>query len=267
MPEGHTLHRIADVHNRLLAGGPVAAASPQGRFAEGAAILDGARLSEVRAHGKHLFYEWMDAPTLYVHLGLIGKFRTWSRRLPPEPSAATRLVMTNERATTYLTGPMACRLVEPSEVEQIVAAMGPDPIASRRGRNEFKRRLARKRGPIGAALLDQGVLAGVGNVYRSELLFLIGINPQTPAASLTETEADALWDTTVDELRAGVTAGRIVTVKAREAGVRSRMDLDRDEALYAYHRDGLPCRRCSTEIRMTEMGNRRIWWCPQCQPE
>jgi formamidopyrimidine-DNA glycosylase len=267
MPEGHTLHRIANVHNRLLAGGPVVAASPQGRFAEGAAMLDGASLSRVWAYGKHLFYDWADAPTLYVHLGLIGKFRTFSKRTPPEPSPATRLTMANEQATTYLAGPMACRLVEPSEVERIVGAMGPDPIASRRGRKEFARRLAKKRGPIGAALLDQSVLAGVGNVYRAELLFLAGINPKRPAGSLTDSEVNELWDMTVDELRAGVAAGRIVTVRAREAGVRSRLDLDRDEALYTYHRDGLPCRRCGTEIRMTQMGNRRIWWCPRCQPE
>lgn len=266
MPEGHTLHRIAKRHNRLFAGSTVEAASPQGRFSEGAAMLDGAELADVRPYGKHLFYHWADAPTLYVHLGLIGKFRTWAKRTPPPPSPATRLSMTNDAATTYLTGPMACRLLEPGEEDEIVGRMGPDPIASRRGRTEFARRLAKKRKPIGAALLDQGLLAGVGNVYRAELLFLAGIHPARPADSLSTDEVDALWDLTVDELRLGVDMGRIVTVRPREARVRSRKDLDRDEALYAYHRDGLPCRRCGTTISMADSGNRRIWWCPACQP-
>ncbi len=267
MPEGHTLHRIGRLHHDVFSGGPVAMSSPQGRFATGAAALNGKPLRSVQAYGKHLFYRWEGAPDLYVHLGLIGKFTTWHDGTAPAPTPGTRLAMTNHAATSYLSGPMACRLLEPGEEETIVGKLGPDPIASRRGRREFAARLSRKRGPIGAALLDQGVIAGIGNVYRAELLFLLGIHPARPANELPPDEVDALWDLTVDELRAGVRTGRIITVRPAEVGARRRRDLDRDEAVYAYGRDGMPCRRCGTSIRMTDLGNRRMWWCPGCQPE
>lgn len=266
MPEGHTLHRIARRHDRLFSGGTVRAASPQGRFVDGAALLDGSTLEAVTAHGKHLFYRWHDAPTLYVHLGLVGKFRTWEKREPPPPTSGTRLSLWNDRATTHLAGPMSCRLLEPGEEDEIIGDLGPDPIASRRGRRRFASRLGRKSMPIAAALLDQKVLAGVGNVYRAELLFLLGIHPELPANQLDPDTVDALWDLTVDELRRGVELGRIVTVRPKDVGARSYRQLDRGERLYVYKRDGLPCRRCGTVIRTTETGNRRTWWCPSCQP-
>jgi endonuclease VIII len=267
MPEGHTLHRIARRHGDLFAGRPIETWSPQGRFAAEAAVLDGHRLDEVRAYGKHLFYRWHDAPTLHVHLGLVGTFRTWSGTPPPPPTSGTRLAMRADGATTYLAGPMACRLVSPDEEQDITGSLGPDPIASRRGRAEFARRLGAKRAPIAAALLDQAVVAGIGNVFRAELLFLVGVHPDTPAADLTPVQVDELWDLTVVELRRGVARGRIVTVRPREVGTRGWTDLDGDERLYVYHRNGLPCRRCATPIRMKEVAGRRTWWCPTCQPE
>lgn len=266
MPEGHTLHRIADRHNDVLAGRSLRVSSPQGRFAEGARDLDGEVLDSAEAHGKHLFYRWANGANLYVHLGLVGKFRTWPAGAAPPPTPGTRLAMASDEAVTYLAGPMACRLVTSEEAAAVIDQLGPDPIRSRRGRSEFATRLARKRVPIGAALLDQSVLAGIGNVYRAELLFLLGIHPEVRADRLSAIEVDALWDLAVDELRAGVQAGRIITVRPRELGVRRRIDLGGDERLYVYHRDGLPCRRCGTEIVAREIGARRIWWCPKCQP-
>jgi len=266
MPEGHTLHRIARRHNALLGGRKVEVWSPQGRFSAEAAMLDGRRLDEVGAYGKHLFYRWDGAPTLYVHLGLVGRFTTWSRSEAPPATSGTRLAMRAADATTYLTGPMACRLVSGEEENEIIGTLGPDPIRSRRGRAEFARRLGPRRVPVAAALLDQRIIAGIGNVYRAELLFLLGIHPDTPAAALTPEQVDALWDLSVDQLRLGVEHGRIVTVRPAEMGARGRVDLDDDERLYVYHRDGLPCRRCATPIRMKEVAGRRTWWCPVCQP-
>ena len=266
MPEGHTLHRIASRHSDVFAGRSVAVWSPQGRFALEAAQLDGSRLDEVEAYGKHLFYRWDGAPTLYVHLGLVGKFRTWTKAEPPPATNGTRLAMRTDGATAYLAGPMACSLITLDDEADIIHRMGPDPIRSRRGRGEFAERLGRKRVPIAAALLDQSVIAGIGNVFRAELLFLMGINPKTPANGLTAEQVDALWDLTVDELRAGVRFGRIITVRPRELGTRGRGDLEPDERLYVYHRDGMPCRRCGTVIAMGEIGARRTWWCPSCQP-
>jgi endonuclease-8 len=264
MPEGHTLHRIARRHRQALAGGPVTAWSPQGRFAEGAAVLDGRTLLNVEAHGKHLFYTWEGAPRLHVHLGLVAKFPTHGSP-GPEPTPGTRLVLGNDESTAHLAGPMTCRLADPSEIDLVLASLGPDPIRSRRGRPAFLAGLARRNRPIAGELLDQRLIAGIGNVYRAELLFLSGIHPATPASDLEADEASRLWDLTVDELRAGVELGRIVTVRPADLGASRRSQLSADERLYVYHRDGLPCRRCGTEILVGEIGGRRTWWCPSCQ--
>ena len=130
---------------------------------------------------------------------------------------------------------------------------------------EFIERLRRRSVPIGAALLDQKAIAGVGNVYRAEILFLAGVDPATPSNELGESEARSIWALSVDHLRRGERAGRIVTVDPEEVGARSRRDLKRAERLYAYKRDGEECRRCGAEIRIGESTGRSIWWCPVCQ--
>jgi endonuclease-8 len=266
MPEGHTIHRLARLHGERFAGSPVRAWSPQGRFAAGAGEIDGRVLLETAAHGKHLFYRFDDERLLYVHLGLIGKFRTFGPDAP-DPTHTTRLALANDRATAYLIGPMSCRLVVAGEADEIVGALGPDPLRrGRRGAAEFAARLRRRRLPVGVALLDQRVVAGIGNVYRAEILFLEGIHPETPANTVDEESAARLWETTVVQLRLGLRSGRIVTVDPREVGAHRRSQLTKDERLYVYHRDGLPCRRCGTPIRRTEMGGRAIWWCPTDQP-
>ena len=109
VPEGHTIHRAARRHAELLAGQQVHAESPQGRFADGAAALDGHQLVRVDAHGKHLFYRFDDDLLLHVHLGLFGRFNVYTAD-PPEPRGALRLRMQAGDATVDLRGPTACEL-------------------------------------------------------------------------------------------------------------------------------------------------------------
>ncbi len=265
MPEGHTIHRHARLQRKHLRNaGPIAVSSPQGRFAAGAARLDGSRVTAVQASGKHLFYRWDQGDTLHVHLGLFGKSKTFLGD-PPPPTDGTRLAMRTEDATIYLAGPTVCEIIDPDEEAGIRKRLGPDPLDRRADPERFIANLGRRRIPIGAALLDQKVIAGIGNVYRAELLFILGIDPQTPANQLDSSTAMALWDRTVTELRRGEKSGRIVTTDPADFGARRDRDLDRSERLYAYKRDGLPCRRCGTEIRMTEMATRLMWWGPSCQ--
>ena len=243
--------------------------SPQGRFSAGAKRLDGRILETVDAHGKHLFYRWSGGEILHVHLGLFGKFKVHHSDPSPPPSVNTRLVMRTESVAIYLAGPTICKLIDPEEEATIRARLGPDPLrnGSRREKLEaFNNNLARRRIPIGAALLDQKVIAGVGNVYRAEALFLTGINPLVPANELSDEATDALWATSTALLRRGERAGRIVTVDPADVGARSRSQLSRQERVYVYGRHGEPCRRCGTPVTTTEMANRRIWWCPRCQP-
>jgi formamidopyrimidine-DNA glycosylase len=222
-------------------------------------------LNDVEALGKHLLYRWEGDETLHVHLGLFGKFRTFHND-PPAPTEATRLAMTNGRSVVYLAGPTICELLDPHEEDTLRTRLGPDPLGNRRDLGHFADNLSRRRIPVGAALLDQRVVAGIGNVYRAEVLFKRGIDPHLPANQIERDRVGALWSTIVAELRRGEKAGRIVTVAPSDVGVRSRSDIPLDERLYVYKRDGLACRKCGDTIRVTEMANRLIWWCPSCQP-
>ncbi len=264
MPEGHTIHRHARLQREALVGSPVRAWSPQGRFAEGAAVLDGQKLNDIEASGKHLFYRWELGDTLHVHLGLFGKYKTFHGD-PPPPSEATRLAMANGRSVVYLAGPTICEIINPQEEDRLRSRLGPDPLAGGRSGPDFAGNLARRQTPIGAALLDQSIVAGVGNVYRAEVLFKEGIDPRTPARKLDSAQTRALWLRIRTELRRGEKEGAIVTVAPTDIGVRRRSDIPRDERLYVYQREGLPCRRCGTVIQSAEMANRLIWWCPFCQ--
>jgi endonuclease-8 len=170
MPEGHTLHRLARDQQKVFGGTVVAASSPQGRFAAGAAELDGQVLVRTEAYGKHLLHHYGNERILHVHLGLYGKFAP-GRGEPPEPRGALRLRLSNDEAWTDLRGPIACELVTPDQVETLVSRLGPDPLRPRADPSAAYRRIARSRAPIGVLLMDQSVIAGIGNVYRAEVLF------------------------------------------------------------------------------------------------
>lgn len=262
MPEGHTIHRLARDLGRSLTGGAVEASSPQGRFSTSATELDGRTLVRAEAAGKHLFLHWDDAPILHIHLGLIGKFRPFPAA--DDITGEVRLRLALDDTAWHLSGPQTCTLVERSRLEAVVDALGPDPLRRDGHREHFVERLGRSRKAIGAILLDQDVVAGIGNVYRSEFLLMMGIHPMTPANALAPETASELWDLASELLRVGVRLNRIVTVTPADAGT-ARGRLRRDDSLYAYKRDGLPCRRCGTEIVCGPVAARTMWWCPVCQ--
>lgn len=265
MPEGHVLHRAARLQAKRLAGEKIQAESPQGRFAFGAEAVDGRQLERIEARGKHLFYWFDNDLAVHVHLGLFGKFKLQTPPFP-DPSPNARLLLSTDANRIHLAGPTTCELLEPGDVADVIAGLGPDPVVGPEdGADRFLAALARRSVPIGRALLDQKAIAGVGNVYRSELLFMIGLDPFVPARDVPAETADRLWALAVDELKAGERSGRIVTVDPSELGATSRSKLTRSERLYAYKRQGKPCRRCATPIASTAIDDRSIWWCPTCQ--
>ena len=265
MPEGHVLHRAARLQGRRFRDQRITACSPQGRFAAGAARLDGQTVTGIDALGKHLFYRFDSGDVLHVHLGLFGRFRV--RSLPaPEPSPNARLVMETAADHLHLSGPTVCELLDPDAEDGLRARLGPDPILEPAdGADRLVDRLSRRSISIGAALLDQSVVAGIGNVYRSELLFLVGVHPLSVAKTLHEDTVRDLWTRSVDALRDGERTGRIVTVDPDELGARAPSDLRRGERLYVYKRTGDPCWRCGTAIRSADADGRNVWWCPKCQ--
>jgi endonuclease-8 len=262
MPEGHTIRRYAERHRKVLAGKQVAASSPQGRFAAGAQRLNGRELLDVDAHGKHLFYRWGRAETLHIHLGLYGKFRLF-RSEPPPPTPGTRLALATDDVTIYLAGPTVCELIMPSQEDAILARLGPDPLKAETNGNTaeaFLANLSRRRIPIGAAILDQSVIAGIGNIYRAEGLFLTGIHPNIPANEVPAEKVQELWDKSVELLERGVAEGRITTMPRAPLGRTNETD-----RLYVYKRDRFPCRVCGGPISTDEMAGRSMWWCDTCQ--
>lgn len=265
MPEGHILHRAARLQGKRFNGREVAVESPQGRFSEGAEQLDGQVLDEIEAKGKHLFYRFESDDVLHIHLGLFGKFRL-SRPPFPEPSAACRVLMSTADDQLHLAGPNQCEILDEEATAEVMDRLGPDPLRGPAdGADDFGRRLSTRKIPVGRAIMDQKIVSGIGNVYRSELLFMLGIDPFTPANQLKADDVERLWNLTVDELKAGERLGRIVTVTPDDADGAKRRELAAGERLYAYKRDGKSCRRCSQPIVCADIDGRNVWWCRSCQ--
>jgi endonuclease-8/formamidopyrimidine-DNA glycosylase len=310
VPEGHSVHRLARQFGDVFAGERLAVSSPQGRFAPGAALLDGHVMTSATAHGKHLFLEFEHGLLLHVHLGLYGawdfggdaSFRGASsigapRKVgerevyddggaaepasvvaassayhgPPVPVGAVRVRLVGGHGWADLRGATTCETITEAEAAAVLARLGPDPLRNRPGDGDaFAVAVAGKRTALAGLLMDQKVIAGVGNVYRAELLFRQRLNPWLPGAELSPASARRLWDDTAAMMSDGVRDGRIITTPPRYwngAGAGgSRLAVpDPDHAHFVYRRHGLDCRDCGTPVALTEMAARKLYWCPRCQ--
>ncbi|AOS62409.1 Fpg/Nei family DNA glycosylase [Actinoalloteichus hymeniacidonis] len=269
MPEGHTLHRLALLHHRLFAGRPVSVSSPQGRFAAEAALLDGTTMIEAQAHGKHLLHTYDGDRTVHIHLGLYGTFVEYPKPVT-EPVGQVRMRLIGADHFSDLRGPTACRILNSAEVAELQARLGPDPLRSDADPDLVFRRISRSRSSIAALLLDQSILSGVGNVYRAEVLFRHNIPPMLPGAKLGRESWDAIWTDLVFLMGEGVRVGRIDTVRPEHdpsvTGRAPRQDRHGGE-VYVYRRAGMPCLICGTTVLLTELQGRKLYWCPDCQPE
>ncbi|TVU61636.1 Fpg/Nei family DNA glycosylase [Paenarthrobacter nitroguajacolicus] len=294
MPEGHSVHRLARQFQDVFGGQPLDVSSPQGRFASGAELLTGHTMVEATAHGKQFFLRFDHGLYLHVHLGLYG---AWSfggdssftgassigapRRIgerergsagedgeyagPPAPVGAVRVRLVSRHGWADLRGATTCAAITAAEAQTVLDRVGPDPLHNRAGdRDEFIRRLRRRKTAVALLMMDQSVLAGVGNIYRAEVLFRQAVDPWTPGSSIDHETAGRLWDDTVNTMSDGVRDGRIVTTPAAlwTSGSATAPDVD---AHFVYKRNGLPCRACGTLVGVTEIGARKLYWCPGCQ--
>jgi endonuclease-8 len=186
---------------------------------------------------------------------------------PPEPVGAVRLRVFTETTCADLRGPTACELLAPEDVAAVIAKLGPDPARdkSKAAETRFVGTVTAKPTPIGQLLMDQSVVAGIGNVYRAEMLFRAGIDPYRPGRLVTTDEARALWRDWVKLLAVGIETGQMMT----RDGLRGKAWRDamahRDDRHWVYKREGLPCRRCGTAIRLDVMATRKLYWCPSGQ--
>jgi endonuclease-8/formamidopyrimidine-DNA glycosylase len=302
MPEGHSIHRLARQFSDVFAGERLAVSSPQGRFREGAALLDGRLLLRASAHGKQLFLDFEGGAVLRVHLGLYGAWEfggdeTFTgassigapRRVgesevaadgvarpgaaPPPPRGAVRVRLVSAHGWADLRGASTCAVETEAEAQAVRDRLGPDPLAghaasaadSAAGAEEFVRRLTRRRTPIARLLMDQEVVAGIGNVYRAELLFRARLAPALRGSAVPGEKALALWADAVDAMGQGVRDGRIITTHPAlwpEGPARLPQP---DHAHYVYRRQGQPCRICGTPVSLADEAGRKLYWCTACQ--
>ena len=253
MPEGHTVHRLAAEQHRDLAGRRLEACSPQGRFAAGAATLDGRVLESCEAYGKHLFQWWDGGVVVHVHLGLAGTVVRAAPSSPPRPQVRLRLA-SDEVAVDFI-GPAICEVIDHDGRQGAVARLAWEPLRSDADPDGAWLKVRSRRTGIGAVLLDQSVIAGVGNVFRAEALFLLGMHPSRPANTLGREEFDALWDLVRRLMKTGVDEGRIVTVRDADGAGPDR---------WVYKQDS--CGRCGTSIERWPLAGRVAYACPLCQP-
>ncbi|MFC4224550.1 zinc finger domain-containing protein [Lysinibacter cavernae] len=360
MPEGHSVHRIARQFGRNFVGHVCQVSSPQGRFVEGAAVLDGLRMIGSTAVGKQMFLEFEDGHWLRVHLGIYGAWdfagdisvdatiasaegrmgQTNQRgtelltasspsaiaasapthvagpradrgglplgapgsdaadsaaedsvasigaprrarirmaeqdtvsdalsEFPPPPVGAVRVRILTESAVADLRGPTVCELATAAEIQAVIDRLGPDPQndPSDAAEQTFIQRASKTARPIGLVLMDQAVVSGIGNVYRAEMLFRAGINPHTPAKNLSREQLHDLWVDWAYLLEIGVRLGQMMTMDALGPEDYTLAMANRDDRHWVYKREGLPCRRCGTNIVLEEMANRKLYWCPTCQ--
>ncbi len=288
MPEGHTIHRHAAEHRRTFAGDTLQVSSPQGRFTAGAALLDGRVLASAQPHGKHLFLGFSPAPGrrpdawLHVHLGLIGAW-TFGTLVPrsdtgspdasteilgsdtvPQPRGVVRVRLVGERGWADLRGPTVCEVLTTGDVKRVRARLGADPLRKDADPDRAGARIRRSVVPIGALLMNQEIVAGVGNVYRAEALFRARLDPWAEGRTLGGETWQALWVDLVVLLRTGVRQGRIVTTRPEDRDRRSGPARPED-AHYVYRRAGRPCRLCGTPVLTEPMVGRNLYRCPTCQ--
>ncbi|MDJ1138247.1 Fpg/Nei family DNA glycosylase [Streptomyces iconiensis] len=293
MPEGHTIHRLAQDCAERFTGRALRASSPQGKFADGAALLDGATLTGTEAHGKHLFLGFGPLGWVHVHLGLYGKFGFGEGRAPAPvgqvrlrlatPEAAGGRARTAARTRTAdgagtggegaahyadLRGPTRCELITEPEKQAVHDRLGPDPLRPASDPEAAWARISRSRTTVAALLMDQKIVAGVGNVYRAEVLFRLGIDPYRTGRELTRAEWEAIWSDLVALMHEGVRNNRIDTVREEHTpeamGRAPRVD-DHGGEVYVYRRAHMPCHLCGTPVSTAELAARNLFWCPCCQ--
>ena len=285
MPEGHVIHRLAAELDLAFAGRAVAVSSPQGRFAEASALLDGTVFRTAEAFGKHLILDFSPltvpeelvsaaserhegpGPFVHIHLGLIGKLR-WVRPRTVEGGDTLRLRIETDEHAAELRGPQACALVGREDIAALVAALGPDPLRADADSERAWRRVHRSDRTIASLLMDQRVAAGVGNIYRAEVLYRQRIHPDTPGSALSRRAWNRIWADFVELMPLGVRHGRIDTVRPEDSpeatGRDPRVDRHGGE-VYVYRRAGQPCLVCGREVSLRLFEGRNLYWCPRCQ--
>lgn len=267
MVEGHGCHRVVAAHRRLLLGHVFKASSPNGRFTEGARLIDGRRLARIEAVGKNLFY-WWEKKTLpkseppvviHIHFGMSGAFSVSPLPGKVTPTTRLRLVNTENNLTASLS---AMTLVHGGAdlYATKYKGLGPDPLREDADKERLWAKMQQTSKPIGQVLMDQSCVAGIGNIYRAEICFKSKVHPEQPARTVPRATFETLWMHSVVLLQRGFKSGSILTVDPAEAVVLGPPWTRR----YIYNHES--CGRCGTAVQNWQMAGRTVYACPTCQP-
>jgi endonuclease-8 len=274
VPEGDTLFRAAGALHGALAGRVVTgfdtALAPLARIHDDTPIT-GRTVERCASVGKHLLIWFSGDLVLRTHMRMSG---SWHLYRPGEawqrPARAMRVrIDTDAWVAVAFNTPVAEFLRERDlPHSRALAALGPDLLSPAFDPAQALRRLAAAGDrPIAEVLLDQRVVAGIGNIFKSEVLFLSGVHPDRPTSSLTAAEQGAILDTAVRVMRANTGPGArsaIVTYRGLRHTTRRASP---GEGLWVYGRAGRPCRKCGTPIQAEKRGPdaRATYWCAHCQ--
>lgn len=265
MPEGDTIARTAHVLRAALVARRITHARVQAqlgmRRVPDLSRLIGCTVISVESRGKHLLIGFDGDLTLRTHLRMTG---SWHRYSPGEhwhrPVRAASVVLETASSVAVAFNTPVVELLTPAQMRRSVAlsSLGPDLLAAVFDATEAIQRLVALGGEqLGNALLDQRAVAGIGNVYKSEVPFVERLDPWSPVAEFTREQLHAALVTARRLLRANTGGGARVTTGSRGRG----------QGLYVYGRAGRPCRRCGSPIRSARQGPlaRLTFWCPRCQ--
>ncbi|MBC6441529.1 MAG: Fpg/Nei family DNA glycosylase [Rhodobacteraceae bacterium] len=257
MPEGHTIHRAAQDQRPMLIGQPIAMSSPQGRFAAGARLLDSAIATGIEPIGKHILYHFDNGRSLHLHLGLAGKIYRSPKPVPP-PRDVVRVRMESATHVVDITGPAICEILGVAELKAFRLRYGPDLLAEVPDPARAIEKIHASRSPIGTLLMNQKVISGIGNIYRTEILWLLGIHPLTRGCDLGTDILIRMWQKLRDLMLIGVRYDSIITngdLPKAGQGVGERVHIYGKEV----------CPKCTGPIVVSRLNNRTLYHCAACQ--
>ena len=265
MVEGHGVHRVAVTHRRALVGKKFAATSPNGKFSDGARAIDGVPLRKVEVIGKNMFYKFgnqhspSQSSIMHVHFGMSGRFGVFAAETAPEVTGNTRLKLEGHGMTALLSA-MTVNLIDEITYDKKCKDLGQDPLREDACPETLWSKFSKSRKSVGAALMDQAMFAGVGNIYRAEILYKAGVHPDERCVDVDREIFDTLWHHTVELLQRGFVNGSILTVDPEEALILG----DPWTRRYVYNQT--KCGRCLSSVKTWDIANRTVYACETCQP-
>lgn len=257
MPEGHTIHRAAKDQRKMLVGKTVSAISPQGRFEDGAVAINGQTCKSIEAIGKHLLYHFDSGKSLHIHLGLAGKIYRDPQPAEP-PRDVVRIRMESFSHVIDITGPAICEILEKGDLKGFRLRYGPDLLAKKPEPERAIEKILASRSSIATLLMNQKVISGIGNIYRTEILWLQKIDPFRLGTSLDEETLRSLWEEMRELMKIGVKYNSIIT-----NGDLPKAGHTVGERVNVYGKKNCP--DCETEIVVSKVAARTLYHCPNCQ--